>query len=84
MIWSEAGRKPMAIQRHFFFKRGPSVCPSLLTPSMHNIIKQCLSFQPEKRPSAGLVLAEYKGLQKTSSCMANNKQLSFLRPSRFF
>ena len=25
LIWKEVGRKPMVIQRHFFFKRGPSI-----------------------------------------------------------
>ena len=56
MIWIEVNRKPMGIQRHFFFKRGSNV--SHLISSIKGVVEKCLNFDPEERPDAATIVEE--------------------------
>ena len=56
MIWKEVNRKPMAIQRHFFFKKGPNV--SHLISSIKGVVGKCLNFDPEERPDDATIAEE--------------------------
>ena len=56
-IWNEINRKPMAIQRHFFYARGPDI--SRVMPSVaKDVVASCLQISPEKRPSADSVVSK--------------------------
>ena len=56
-IWNEINRKPVAIQRHFFYARGPDI--SRVMPSVaKDVVASCLQISPEKRPSADSVVSK--------------------------
>ena len=54
LIWNEVGRKPMGIQRHFFYKRGPSIL-QLQSKEAKMIVNSCLQIEAKDRPSATVI-----------------------------
>jgi serine/threonine protein kinase len=53
-IWNEVERKPMAIQRNFFFSRGPNVS-KFVPAAAKELVVSCLEIDSSKRPSADCV-----------------------------
>lgn len=51
LFWTEVARKPTGIQRHFIYKRGPSILPSQ-NREAKILVSSCLQLPLKDRPSA--------------------------------
>lgn len=55
LIWNEVSRKPMAIQRYFFYDRGPDIS-RVMPKDAQDVVASCLQINPENRSSADSVV----------------------------